>query len=84
MQKLGIVSPAVGLCCDTINICKYKELNLIRYTLCEVLNNRKTMKFLKERTKMDLFGEISVIKTDIELWLDIVKRNGNWPPEIKG
>ena len=37
MQKLGIVSRAVGLCCDTINICKYKELNLIRYTLCEVV-----------------------------------------------
>ena len=36
MQKLGIVSSAVGLCCDSINICKYKELNLIRYTLCEV------------------------------------------------
>ena len=38
MQKLGIVSRAVGLCCDTINIFKYKELNLIRYTLCEVVN----------------------------------------------
>lgn len=36
MQKLGIVSPAVCLCCDTINISKYKELKLIRYTLCEV------------------------------------------------
>lgn len=36
MQKLGIVSHANYLCRDTINICKYKDLNLIRYTLCEV------------------------------------------------
>ncbi len=36
MQKLGIVSRAVGLCHDTIYIFKYNELNLIRYTLCEV------------------------------------------------
>lgn len=58
---------------------------------------------------MDLFGEVSVTKADIELWLDsikqlsatpsrrtayakaynveqkiqIAKRAGNWPPEIK-
>lgn len=37
MQKLGIVSRAVNLCRDTIKSCKFKELNLIRYTLCEVL-----------------------------------------------
>lgn len=36
MQKLGIVLRAVSLCRYTINICKYKELNLMLYTLCEV------------------------------------------------
>jgi len=40
MLKVGIVSCAVALCRDTINNCIYKELNLIRYTLCEVDNTQ--------------------------------------------
>ena len=38
MQKVGIVSYAVGICHDTINIRKYKQLNFMHYTLCEVVN----------------------------------------------
>lgn len=32
------------------------------------------MKFLIKGIKMDLFGEVSVTKADIELWLDSIKQ----------
>ena len=47
IAKPGIVSLAVGLGCDIINIFKYKQLQLMNYTLCEVLRRRKLLVFLR-------------------------------------